>query len=112
MIEKEILEGNKLIAKFRKIDTGRVLYPYHIEGEWLEDRDLEYHSSWKWLMPVVEEIESMGYIIEIAGCDYQIRVYGELEAFIFSYGVETDKRTAIWMACCEFIEWYNEQEKK
>ena len=26
--------------------------------------ELEYHSSWKWLMPVVEKIESLGYTFE------------------------------------------------
>ena len=28
------------------------------------EEDLEYHSSWDWLMPVVEKIEMLGYTFE------------------------------------------------
>jgi len=53
MNKEEILEGNKLIASFMDIDDSM---PHDRQGAYL------YHSSWDWLMPVVEKIESIYYI--------------------------------------------------
>lgn len=51
-------EDNKLIAKF--MSNNAVNSP-HLKTE----RELKYHSSWDWLMPVVEKIEFRGCIVEI-----------------------------------------------
>ena len=56
------MEENKLIAEF----MGDVFYKntghwYNSEGcdiAWAED-ELQYHTSWDWLMPVVDKINSI-----------------------------------------------------
>lgn len=54
MSEKEILESNKLISEFMDLEIIS-------DGiSWFDTnyRPLgSYHSSWEWLMPVVEKIE-------------------------------------------------------
>ena len=47
-MEKKIIENNKLIAEFMQ-DT--IALNCLASGQ-----DLEYHSSWDWLMPVIEKI--------------------------------------------------------
>ena len=75
-ISEEIIEGNKLIAEFmgyNLIIPSMRRYPnnwktsywernYDIEKHTTdhvlcEENGLKYHSSWDWLMPVVEKIE-------------------------------------------------------
>ena len=41
------MKENKLIAEFMDYDNVDEMFPF--------DGDLHYHSSWDWLMPVVEE---------------------------------------------------------
>lgn len=63
MSEQEIIEGNKLIAKF----LYRHLYEDDGIDSWIEEsgkvlfylEDAKYHSSWDWLMPVVSKIGKM-----------------------------------------------------
>lgn len=49
---------------------------------------LKYHSSWNWLMPVVEKIES------------------------FNLTVTVKKITFTHSAVCEFIDWYNKTNER
>jgi len=49
--DKEIREGNRLIAKFEK---STAIHSPHL----LLDEYIKYHSSWSWLMSVVEKIAS------------------------------------------------------
>lgn len=72
---------------------------------------LKFDTSWDWLMPVVEKIESLGYTVDIANSDYQIRKTGDTEAFIFHYGPDRPKIKAVYEAVVEFIEWYNQQKQ-
>ncbi len=50
---KNIEENNKLIAEFMNVDHVDIDQAYEDYGE------LKYHTSWDWLMPVVEKIESL-----------------------------------------------------
>ncbi len=50
-------ENNKLIAKF--MDTEITNNTKNILGS-----SLKYHSSWDWLMPVIEKIESLNFVID------------------------------------------------
>ena len=66
MKTNEILNGNKLIAEFMGLSYCT---KYQYEG-WYKNHEhnyricgfdgLKYHSSWDWLMPVVEKIEQLG----------------------------------------------------
>ena len=44
------MKANELIAEFMEVDQVDI-------DTWLEDNlDLEYHTSWDWLMPVLKKI--------------------------------------------------------
>jgi len=98
MNKKEILEGNKLIAEFMvgcEIIEGTVIrktkyynFPDHCSTKYLIS-DMKFHSSWDWLMPVVEKIEPLSS--------------GEFSLHDF---VSADIK-AIWASCVIFIKWYN-----
>jgi hypothetical protein len=62
----ETTENNKLIAEFENehefIRDGNYFYPYdrvnedgHLQGNFSPD-EMQYHTSWDWLMPVVDVI--------------------------------------------------------
>jgi len=63
MTEQEIIDGNKLIAVFMGIPTcdrcngcGRYKFGSSI---YYRPDEMKYHTSWDWLMPVVEKIRSL-----------------------------------------------------
>lgn len=57
------MRDNKLIAEFMGVDQVDI-------DTWLEtNSNLKYHTSWDWLMPVVEKIESLGYSYDRINAD-------------------------------------------
>ena len=50
--------SNKLIAEFMgfKEHEGSYYLPLYNGGDWVPDVELDYHTSWDWLMPVANEI--------------------------------------------------------
>jgi len=64
------IDANKLIAEFMgklSEDGYRVTFPIsNNESRINYVGDLKYHTSWDWLMPVVEKIENFGYEFIIA----------------------------------------------
>lgn len=126
MTEQEAIEGNKLIAEF----MGAKFYP-----EWTSDiykspfptfdfeenrpaesssrfwspSGLEYHSSWDWLMPVVEKIEGLKFTVKIIDRACFISTYPE--TIIAGRRIEGTKIKAVWLAIVEFIKWYNQSKK-
>src|ERR1044072_3730139 len=71
--QEEILKGNKLMAEFMGFTVFHKRYPRNHgigapEAEW-KDMIVEkakYHTSWDWLMPVVEKIEKINHITDEA----------------------------------------------
>lgn len=62
MEEKEILENNKLIADFMELKIGVELYSWRLGcTEPIQEKHLNYHASWGWLMPVVEKISRIEF---------------------------------------------------
>lgn len=55
MDQKQIAENNALIAKFMGLDVGHDNF-IPINGVWTK---IKYHSSWDWLMPVIDKIEAV-----------------------------------------------------
>lgn len=115
--ESNAVEGNRLIAEF----LGGELVPEK-QGNvyWFKDYHhfltnhkalnvyaLKYHSSWDWLIPVVEKIESMNYYFNISN-SHVIVVNSE-------NGYEYDdmydsKIEAVWQAVVSFAKWYNKNK--
>ena len=52
--------SNRLIAEFMglKEHKGSYYLPLYNSGDWVSDVELDYHTSWDWLMPVVKRIVS------------------------------------------------------
>jgi hypothetical protein len=100
MKTNEILEGNKLIAKF----MGTL---YH-QDEKITATIVKYHSSWDWLMPVVEKIKDIdnqadietAKILEFFKDDEDVNIF---HTSIFCHLQEVYNRVVV------FIKWYNEK---
>lgn len=120
-------EGNKLIAKFMgfheimldeesKYDIGDI---YEILGiditamGTIEEDQLEFHTSWEWLMPVVEKIQKMGYSVHMNEVSTNINnnTGGTKLRLYFRCGYNSshgDMKKRTYKAVVEFIKWYNE----
>jgi len=119
---EEFLEGNKLIAEFdnKKWDIennrGRVgLFVLDSDAEIAYE--LDYHSSWDWLMPVVEKIQHLENKLPVR-IDFQIYLLGAVELHIDYkrvFGMSAFEPgtliNAVYEGVIEFIKWYNEQKK-
>lgn len=151
-------ENNKLIAEFMEFHEAivrshkGVKYDYNIpngfeliketettiESQWCEIlmeqdycmvEDLKFHSSWDWLMPVVEKIETIelegSHIIEgepyhnvnfgvfIKPDNTHINLYGDMtvwEQFIEPKFDGLGRLSATYNAVIEFIKWYNQKQ--
>lgn len=124
MNTQEIIENNKLIAEFMglkfKEDEQYVkeLKEMRSEGIFFEQghmlSELKYHTSWEWLMPVVERIEEMGFSTQVntIGRQHQITKFE-----IFSGGADVlnriskSKKEATYKAVVGFIQWYNQNKE-
>ena len=51
------MNQNKLIADFMQLrfENNQYYTPTYNSGEWLTESELQYHTSWDWLMPVVQK---------------------------------------------------------
>src|SRR5690349_7440941 len=75
---------------------------------------MKYHSSWDWLMPVVEKIENDSiYKIRIEGSVVSINNTDILHSFGGDFfKTSNSKIEALYNAVIEFIKWYNENAAK
>lgn len=116
-----IEEGNKLIAEFmgwnafpgNMIKEKLGVAPIRIDG-------LKFHSSWDWLMPVVEKIEEIHdsnpivyVVINGYGCEISYMVnhnWPEDRDVIVDMGYPEaqSKIESVWKAVVKFIEKHNE----
>lgn len=136
-----IIENNKLIAEFMglkpKCEMDGVYSYLDMPFFSIRENDIDkvieeiakyskYHSSWEWLMKVVEKIEGLTLIetygefnkkeaiakisvsIEKGFC--QILSNGLYLNEVISIEGET-KIQSVYYACVEFIKWYNNQNK-
>lgn len=122
MERDEIIEGNKLIAEFmgyKLSDTfSPALPPHYIneEGETITgyiDTELKYHSSWDWLMTVIEKIQSIDITPAPNYTCYRIEIvvqgYVKISGFPMS-SITTNVSNAgglinaVWLAVVEFTK--------
>tara|TARA_R110002012_G_scaffold28141_3_gene89074 strand:+ start:2529 stop:2822 length:294 start_codon:yes stop_codon:yes gene_type:complete len=65
------MENNKLIAEFMELEATPKYNPkeYYVKeynsGEWYLPEEMKYHTSWDWLMPVINKIRSMESTYEV-----------------------------------------------
>lgn len=128
MKRKKIIKGNEIIAKFmiskkgKKLKVPGCIYRQDINDgllveDSLDEEDYEsfkYHSSWDWLMPVVEKINTLLYPNEDDGYADQLieqdndLIFDFQNAHYFGYRAETLKD--IYNKCITFIKWYNKNK--
>ena len=106
MTREEIIKGNKLIAEFM--------------GENHHLKNMQFHSSWGWLMPVVQKIATLGFkvtlefeekpylnsisIQEISTGEYIEEDYEDMD-----YEIESDIHL-VWFNVVNFIKWKLQQK--
>lgn len=97
---------------YRTVEGGIVLVNFLPE-------EMRYHTSWDWLMPVVEKIEyahDCFVTITLVRAEITNRDLGQRDTPLNDpiFDIETDGKTkheAIYKAVLKFIEWYNENSQ-
>ena len=125
----QIQEQNKMIAEFdkgarmRKFVEGYAGTCMYIGNKrWCRFEDLKYHTSWDWLMPVVEKIEKEGCKVEISSL---IQSFNDGPEIIYHQDVSIfhdvtcivevtslSKLNSVYEAVIKFITWYNANKSK
>jgi hypothetical protein len=116
-----MVESNKIIAEFMGFTNEKNIGWYDNEmrmpqivydvqnGNCFDE--LLFNSSWDWLIPVVEKIESLGYFCMI---NKWTSVYSgsSLEIIAISTVEGKSKIENTYKACFIFIEWFNKNNQK
>ena len=101
------MTDNKLIAEFMGVPCDKDLYtplcPHTGETLFIPSSQMKYDTLWDWLMPVVQKIESLGYVFTIQGGKAE---YGEMISETRCFIAE-DKLSSTYKAVVEFIKGYN-----
>lgn len=127
MEESKVIEGNKLIAVFMGAEmiapighTMRgVKFSKETHGLWVHAAtDLQYHSSWDWLMPCVKKINDIcsekGGELSNHSRD-QEHLGNPLDnplhwkSWSYHHVTLTTDINHVWTACVQFVEWFNTQ---
>ena len=115
MKQEQITENNNLIAEFDGLKwvTSSEGVRRLTKGDWhpvYKPDALKYHSSWDWLMPVVEKIwgiignrESLWYFDVSEITDEEMFIHNNRE-------YDGNNRADCYSAVVEFIKWYNEKK--
>ncbi len=73
MTEEQIRESNIAIAKFLQfgnVGTKKIIYAVTLDGKavgYFRPENLEFHTSWDWLMPVIQKL----YKIDLIWTQYE-----------------------------------------
>lgn len=118
---KEITEGNKLIAEFMGLKFAADMTYYEHDGE---VKQVAYHSSWDWLMPVVEKIGEVNVNIgsrsdyERAGTTIIISLLPPNQVEMWNETGWSYRKSGnslieqVWLGSVQFIQWYNQNKTK
>lgn len=105
-----MLENNRLIAKFmgHRYDDNRNSHSSS-DFYYYEDSELEYNTSWDWLMEVVEKIEKTNLgSLEIQSKNLVLLQYNQKTAMYYNSTLIEN----VYNACVEFVKWYNNHTLK
>ncbi len=128
-------DNNRIIAEFmghdKKGDDATWTFPSYLQGKlWVDEHffdntdeyigrkpievsELKFHSDWRWMMEVVDKIESLGFDTSLDRYEF-----GKKTTFFIRYGgsntqsgiSKDNKIEAVYNACLEFIQWYNQNK--
>lgn len=135
-MSKDKLENNKLIAEFMgfslnqfgEVDNSNIYLQWmstnincvydiqHDDFPLLDRNDYwKFHSSWDWLMPVLEKIEE-NYYTEILGTNtkndnsYIMNIFDYNGKFIFDPHSHKSKLELVFITIVDFIKWHNKNK--
>lgn len=96
--QKELWQG--LDLQFTGRFTERVKYPFN--------------TDWNYLMPIIHQIESLGYTVTIAGISCKITKVLDIQNPIVSWvlGNKSKKIELVYTTVIEFIKWYMNPKNK
>lgn len=99
----------------------------HFDGKYFEDnekdkngnsfvflpKELKFHNSWDWLMPVVQKIENLGFVSYISSnnCSIHTVNFDPKKDDYMCHHTSLTKREAIYHCVIQFINYYNEKIK-
>jgi hypothetical protein len=117
MTQETTIEGNKRIAIFMGYKQCSVMVKsigemlgFEKDGNKIPIDEIEYHTSWDWLMQVVEKIEGEGYKVIITTYDTRIEYVPNFKHPSFHAehggGLEDEKIHHAYSAVLQFITWY------
>lgn len=128
-MEKKIIEGNKLISEFMgiivEVKAERLYTSKHFGIKMVQ-----YHSSWDWLMPVVEKISDYHYPDFYIGEKPEEAHEFDDYAYPRTFGMRDEEGNymvrinanslhksqsfieATWLAIVDWIDWYNTNQSK
>lgn len=80
-------------------------------------KDMQYHKSWDWLMPVLCKIDNCKsdtkkwtkISTSISNNKTLILVSGSVNNIIISRNEDHSKLLKTYYACVDFVKWYNQQ---
>lgn len=121
MENNEVIEGNKLIAEFMGgkwetiwsggVEAKAFNFPgWHIT-DWphsIHEDTFEYHTSWDWLMPVVEKIKDLTGNLGKAPNPQSLKVWMEMNKEYFKVTALplATPINEVWESVINFIKWY------
>ena len=111
--------NNKLIAEFMGLKEGKKYLSPSLDapesigmGMYVSLDEMRYHTSWDWLMPVVEQIESLGYCYDRIDADVFINKQSSLGGgSIIPNPMDHNTMTMLEKTYCvvvQFIKYYNQ----
>lgn len=95
---REIIEGNKAIAKFLTKQTGRKITTIPTR--------MNYNSNWNSLMGVRNEVKKLGVSV---GIDDNCTVGSVAMGYSDKVTEGDNERNMVWQAMVNFVTWYNKQ---
>lgn len=110
MTDMTLIQQNEILAKFmgwKEIpEMPYVKNRYQqMQGLLWFASELKFHSSWDWLMPVVEKLESIGFALHIDEDTVYLHFPGnEMEMIDFTKERFGSKIATVYKAVCEAVE--------
>ena len=95
------MQDNKLIAEFMglQFSKGEYYQQLYNSGDWIPENELQYHTSWDWLMPVAQKIED--YLSDNIG------KVGYFDDGLISNDIEVRYQSVV-----EFIKEHNDEQRQ
>ena len=110
-------EGNKIIAEFMdclikgnlvKRTTKYWDFPFPFGGLFHPISELKYHTSWDWIIPVIQKANKLN--LDEIMVDNSVMTYvnkiGKVKRELLKLNIETT-----WVAMVEFITWFNNKKQ-